>query len=301
MKIAILSMEPNNHSTRRLVEEGRARGHTVRVLETLRCYMNIASGEPTVHYKGKELAEYDAVIPRIGESVTSYGTALVRQFEMMGTMPVNSSIAITRSRDKLRSMQLLSREGIGMPRTVFAHNADDIPDLLAMAGEEPLIIKLVSGTQGAGVVKADTLKQAESMVQAFMATKSNILVQEFIEESSGTDIRCFVVDGKVVAAMKRTALEGEFRSNLHRGGVAELVQITKEERETAIKAAKIMGLTVAGVDILRSNHGPLVIEVNSSPGLKGIETASGENVAGKIYDYIECKSGAYKHKTKVVA
>ncbi len=301
MKIAILSREPKSYSTQRLVEEGRLRGHTVRVLDTLRCYMNIASGEPSMHYKGKALAEYDAVVPRIGESITSYGTAVVRQFEMMGTMPVNSSIAINRSRDKLRSMQLLSREGVSMPQTVFAHSTDDIPDLLQMAGEEPLIIKLVSGTQGAGVVKADTLKQAESMVQAFMATKSEILVQEFIEESAGTDIRCVVVDGKVVAAMKRTAPEGEFRSNLHRGGTAELIQITKEERETAVKAAKIMGLTVAGVDILRSHTGPKVIEVNSSPGLKGIETASGENVAGKIYDYIECNAGAYKHKTKVVA
>lgn len=294
-------MEPNNHSTRRLVEEGRKRGHTVRVLETLRCYMNIASGEPTVHYKGKALGEYDAVIPRIGESITAYGTALVRQFEMMGTMPVNSSITINRSRDKLRSLQLLSREGVGMPRTVFAHDADDIPDLLDMAGKEPIIIKLVSGTQGAGVVKADTRKQAESMVQAFMATKSNILLQDFVEESSGTDIRCFVVNGKVVAAMKRTAPEGEFRSNLHRGGTAEIIELTKAENDTAIKAAKIMGLNVAGVDILRSDNGPLVIEVNSSPGLQGIETASGKNVAGDIFEYIENNAEAYKKKRKVVA
>ena len=287
MKIAILSRNKKLYSTRRLVEAAEKRSHEVRVVDALRCYMNITSLKPTIHYRSEVLQGFDAVIPRIGASVTFYGTAVLRQFEMMNVFPLNESVAITRSRDKLRSAQLLARKGIGMPVTGFAHNPDDIQDLLKEVGGAPLVIKLLEGTQGIGVVLAETQKAAESVVQAFMGLKANIMVQEFINESGGSDIRCFVVGGKVVAAMRRQGPEGEFRSNLHRGGSAKLVRPTPAERATAVRAAKIMGLEVCGVDLLRSNHGPLVMEVNSSPGLEGIEEASGKDVADIIIQYLE--------------
>ena len=287
MKIAILSRNPKLYSTRRLVEAAQGRGHTVKVIDVLRCYMNITSHRPSIHYRGEVLSGFDAVIPRIGASVTFYGTAVLRQFEMMGVYPLNESVAVTRSRDKLRSMQLLARKGVGMPVTGFAHNPDDIQDLIKEVGGAPLVIKLLEGTQGIGVVLAETTKAAESVIQAFMGLKANIMVQEFIKEAGGSDLRCFVVGDKVVASMKRQGPEGEFRSNLHRGGSASLVRITPEERSTAVRAARIMGLDVCGVDLLRSNHGPVVMEVNSSPGLEGIEGASGKDVAGIIIRYAE--------------
>ncbi len=287
MKIGILSRNPKLYSTSRLVEAARERGHDVRVIDVLRCYMDITSHNPTIHYKGEELNEFDAVIPRIGASVTFYGTAVVRQFEMMGCYSVNESVAITRSRDKLRSMQLLSRKGLGLPITAFAHSPDDVNSLIQEVGGAPLVIKLLQGTQGRGVVLAETKKAAESVIQAFMGLDANILVQEYIKEAGGSDIRCLVVGGKVVAAMERKAAPGEFRSNLHRGGKASLIRITPEERSTAVRAAKTMGLNVCGVDLLRSNHGPVVMEVNSSPGLRGIEEVSGKDIAGMIISFLE--------------
>jgi len=287
MKIAILSRNKNLYSTRRLVEAAETRGHTVKVIDVLRCYMNITSLKPSIHYRGDVLEDFDAVIPRIGASVTFYGTAVLRQFEMMNVFPLNESVAVTRSRDKLRSAQLLARKNIGMPVTGFAHNPDDIEDLLKEVGGAPVVIKLLEGTQGIGVVLAETRKAAESVIQAFMGLKANIMVQEFIKEAGGSDIRCFVVGGKVVASMKRQGPEGEFRSNLHRGGSASLIRLTPEERSTAVRAAKVMGLEVCGVDLLRSNHGPVVMEVNSSPGLEGIEAASGKDVAGTIIHHME--------------
>lgn len=263
MHIALLSRNRNIYSTRRLVEAAEQRGHTVRVVDTLRCYMSIAAHHPSIHYKGEELEPFDAVVPRIGASVTFYGCAVLRQFEMMGTYVLNDSVAITRSRDKLRSLQLLSRKGLGLPITGFAHSPDDIPDLITMVKGAPLVIKLLEGTQGIGVVLAETNQAAESVIQAFMGMKANIMVQEYIKEANGADIRCFVIGDKVVATMKRQAAEGEFRSNLHRGGTASVIRITPEERSTAIRAAKAMGLRVAGVDLLRSNHGPVIMEVNS--------------------------------------
>jgi len=293
MKIAILSRNPKLYSTRRLVEAAKARGHDVYVYDHLRCYMNITSMRPSIRYKGEKLEGFDAVIPRIGASVTFYGTAVLRQFEMMGVYPLNESVAISRSRDKLRSVQLLARKGIGLPVTGFARNPDDIDDLLSSVGGEQFVIKLLEGTQGIGVVLAENKKAAESVIEAFFGLNANILVQEFIKEAGGADIRCLVVDGKVVAAMKRQGKDGEFRSNLHRGGSAEVVRITPEERSTAVRAASIMGLNVAGVDLLRSNHGPVVMEVNSSPGLEGIEGATGKDVATMIIQCIEknAKSG----------
>ena len=287
MKIAILSRNKNLYSTRRLVEACEQRGHDAVVLDVLRTYMTVASSKPEVHFKGEVLPQFDAVIPRIGASVTFYGTAVLRQYEMTGSFPLNESVAISRSRDKLRSLQLLSRRGLGMPNTGFANNPDDIQDLIKMVGGAPLVIKLLEGTQGIGVVLAETKKAAESVLEAFMGLKANILVQEYIKESGGADIRCFVVGGKVVAAMKRQAQPGEFRSNLHRGGSATLVKLTPAERATAVRAAKVMGLEVCGVDLLRSNHGPVVMEVNSSPGLEGIETASGKDVADAIIQHME--------------
>jgi len=298
MKIAILSRNRNLYSTKRLVEACQQRDHEVEVIDPLRCYMNITSMRPSIHYKGDKLEGFDAVIPRIGASITFYGTAVVRQFEMMGVYPLNESVAITRARDKLRSLQLFARKGIGLPVTGFAHSPDDIEDLIHLVGGAPLVIKLLEGTQGVGVVLAETQKASESVIQAFMGLKANILVQEFIQEAGGTDIRCFVVGGKVVAAMKRQAKEGEFRSNLHRGGTASLVRITPEERSTAIRATKVMGLNVAGVDILRSNHGPVVMEVNSSPGLEGIENASGKDIAGSIIEFIEKNAKQGKTRTR---
>jgi ribosomal protein S6--L-glutamate ligase len=287
MKIAILSRNAKLYSTRRLVEAAQEHGHEVRVLDALRCYMNITSNRPSIHYKGEDLIGFDAVIPRIGASVTFYATAVLRQFEMMGVYPLNESVAITRSRDKLRSLQLLARKGIGLPVTGFAHSPDDVQDMLKMVGGAPAVIKLLEGTQGIGVVLAETEKAAESVIEAFMGLKANILIQEFIKEAGGADIRCLVVGGKVVAAMKRQGKEGEFRSNLHRGGSATLIRLTPEERSTAVRAASIMGLNVCGVDILRSNHGPVVMEVNSSPGLEGIENASDKDIAGSIIGFIE--------------
>jgi ribosomal protein S6--L-glutamate ligase len=298
MKIAILSRNPKLYSTRRLVEAGEQRGHEVKIINTLRCYMNTTSTKPEVHYNGEALAGYDAVIPRIGASVTFYGTAVLRQFEMMGVFPANESVAITRARDKLRSLQLLSRDGLGLPITGYADSPDDIQDLIKMVGGAPLVIKLLEGTQGIGVVLAETKKAAESVIEAFMGLKASILIQEFIKEAGGSDIRCFVVDGKVVAAMKRQAPEGEFRSNLHRGGSAELVRITPKERATAVRAAKVIGLNVAGVDILRSERGPLVMEVNSSPGLEGIESATGKDVAGLIIEFLEKNARPHRTRTR---
>src|SRR3990167_5484533 len=304
MKIAVLSRNPRLYSTRRLVEAGQLRGHEMVVIDPLRAYMNIASHKPQIHYRGKPLEGFDAVIPRIGASVTFYGCAVLRQFEMMGVFPLNESVAIARSRDKLRSLQLLSRRGVGLPVTGFAHSPDDIDDLIQMVNGAPLVIKVLEGTQGIGVVLCETAKAAESVIEAFMGLKQNIMVQEYIKEAGGADIRCFVVGDKVIAAMKRQAKPGEFRSNLvgdkviaamkrqakpgelrsnlHRGGSASLIKITPEERMTAIRAAKVMGLSVAGVDILRSNHGPLVMEVNSSPGLEGIETTTVKDVASLV-------------------
>lgn len=282
MKIAILSRRPSLYSTKRLVEAAQERGHTVRVINTIRCYMNITSHQPSVHYKGESLEGFDVVIPRIGASVTFYGAAVLRQFEMMGVATLNSSFAITRSRDKLRSMQLLSKRGIGLPTTGFADSPDDINDLIKMVGGPPLVIKLLEGTQGIGVVLAETKQAAKSVIEAFLGLKAHIMIQEYIKESNGADIRCFVIGNKVVAAMHRQAGHGEFRSNLHRGGEAKLIKITPQERAMAIRAAKIMGLTVAGVDLIRSNRGPLIMEVNSSPGLEGIEKATGKNIAQQI-------------------
>ncbi|MBK5937230.1 MAG: 30S ribosomal protein S6--L-glutamate ligase [Halorhodospira halophila] len=298
MKIAVLSRNSRLYSTRRLVEAAQSRGHQIRVIDPLRCYMNIATSNPEIHYKGQKLEPYDAVIPRIGASVTFYGTAVLRQFEMLGTYPLNESQGISRSRDKLRSMQLLSREGVGMPATGFAHSPDDTDDLMQLVGGSPVVIKLLEGTQGIGVVLAETRKAASSVIQALRGLKAHFLVQEFIEEAGGADIRCLVVGGKVVAAMKRQGKEGEFRSNLHRGGSASLVRISPKERATAVKAAKVLGLNVCGVDILRANSGPVIMEVNSSPGLEGIETATGKDVAGMIIEFIERNRKPGKTGTK---
>lgn len=287
MKIAILSRRHDLYSTQRLVEAAKHRGHKADVIDTLRCYMNITSARPTIHFKGAELANYDAVIPRIGASITFYGAAVVRQLEMMNVFCVNDSVAITRARDKLRSLQLLSKKGIGLPITGFAHSLDEIQDLIKMVGGPPLIVKFLEGTQGVGVVLVETSKAARSVIEAFLGLKVNILVQEYIKEAVGADIRCFVVGGDVVASMKRQAKSEEFRSNLHRGGCASAVEITNEERTMAIRAAHIIGLNVAGVDIVRSNRGPLIIEVNASPGLEGIEKATGKDVAGSIIHFIE--------------
>ncbi len=287
MKIAILSRRPSLYSTRRLKEAGQARGHEVRIVDYLRCYMDITSHKPQVLYQGEPLLGYDAIIPRIGASNTFYGTAVVRQFEMMGVYSANESQAISRSRDKLRSLQLLSRKGIGLPVTGFAHSTKDIEGLINIVGGAPLVIKLLEGTQGIGVILAETRKAAEAVIEAFRGLHANILVQEYLKEARGADIRCLVVGNRVVAAMKRQAPPGEFRSNLHRGGTAVKIKLTPEERSTATRAAKAMGLNVAGVDLIRSNHGPVVVEVNSSPGLEGIEAASGIDVASEIVEFLE--------------
>lgn len=301
MKIVMLARNAELYSHKRLVEAAEERGHDIRIVNTLRCYMNIASRRPEVYYNdGEKLEGFDAVIPRIGASVTFYGTAVLRQFEMMGVYPLNESVAIGRSRDKLRSMQLLARDGVGLPVTTFAHDPKQTEEVLKLAGSAPLVIKLLEGTQGLGVVLADTDRSAKSVVEAFRATKTNILVQEFIKEAGGTDIRAIVIGGKVVAAMKRSGAEGEFRSNLHRGGSAELIKLSPEERSTAVRAAKSMGLNVCGVDMLRANHGAVVMEVNSSPGLEGVEKATGLDIAGKIIQFIEknARPGATRTKGK---
>ncbi|MBD0269239.1 MAG: 30S ribosomal protein S6--L-glutamate ligase [Cyanobacteria bacterium Co-bin8] len=294
MKIAILSRDQTLYSTRRLKEAGEGRGHEMLVIDHLRCYMNITSHKPIVMYQGKPLEDMDAVIPRIGASNTFYGTAVVRQFEVMGVFTANESQAISRARDKLRCLQILARQGIGLPVTGFAHSTKDIEGLIDIVGGAPLVIKLLEGTQGIGVVLAETQQAAKSVIEAFRGLDANILVQEFIKEAGGADIRCFVIGEKVVAAMKRQGAAGEFRSNLHRGGTASKIRLTPEERSTAIRAAKAMGLRVAGVDLLRSNHGPVVMEVNSSPGLEGIEAATGIDVAAKIIEFIEKNAGPSK-------
>ena len=298
MKIGILSRNARLYSTRKLVEAGRARGHEMQVINPLKCYMDITSMRPAIYYRGESLEYFDAVIPRIGASITFYGTAVLRQLEMMGVFPLNESVAIGRSRDKLRSLQLLARKGIGLPVTGFAHDIENTEDLIRLVGGAPLVVKLLEGTQGKGVVLAETYKAAESVIDAFRELHANFLVQEFIKEAGGSDIRAFVIGDKVVAAMMRKAREGEFRSNLHRGGTASIVKLTPEERSTATRAARTMGLNVAGVDILRSNHGPVVMEVNSSPGLEGIETATNKDVASMIVSFIEKNAKPYKTKTR---
>ena len=298
MKIVVLSTNPKLYSTHRLVESGKERGHKMLVLNHRRCYMNITTMRPSIHYKGEAVEGVDAIIPRIGASVSFYGAAVVRQFEMMGVYSVNESVAITRSRDKLRALQLLSRKGIGLPVTGFANSPDDTEDLLSFVGGAPVVIKLLEGTQGVGVVLGETRKSAESVIEAFRGLNANFMVQEFIKEAGGSDLRCFVIGDKVVAAMMRTGKEGEFRTNLHRGGSAKLVRITPEERSTAVRSARIMGLNVAGVDLLRSNHGPVVMEVNSSPGLEGIETATNKDVAGMIIEFIEKNARHGKTRTR---
>jgi ribosomal protein S6--L-glutamate ligase len=298
MKIALLSRNRNLYSTKRLVEAAENLGHEVRVLDVLRCYMNITSHRPSIHFKGEDLNDFDAVIPRIGASVTFYGTAVLRQFEMMGVYPLNESVAISRSRDKLRSLQLLSRKGIGLPISGFANKPDDIPDLIKMVGGAPLVIKLLQGTQGIGVVLAETNSAAKSVIESFLGLNASVLVQQFIKEAGGSDIRCFVIGERVVAAMKRQGAEGEFRSNIHRGGSASVVKITAEERKTALRAANTMGLNVCGVDILRSKDGPVVMEVNSSPGLEGIEKSTGKDIAGDVIRFIGKNAKKGKTNTK---
>lgn len=298
MKLGILSQKPSLYSTSRLVEAAEERGHEAHVINPLRCYMNITSHKPSIHYKGLELKGFDAIVPRIGASITFYGTAVVRQFEMIGVYSVNESIAITRSRDKLRSLQLLARKGVGLPVTGFAHSTKYTEDLIEVVGGAPLVIKLLEGTQGIGVILAETPKAAQSVIEAFRGLKAHFLVQEFIKEAGAADIRCFVIGDKVIAAMLRQGKEGEFRSNLHRGGSASVIKITPEERSTAVRAANIMGLNVAGVDLLRSNHGPVVMEVNSSPGLEGIEKATSKDVAGRVIEFIEKNAKPGKTRTR---
>jgi ribosomal protein S6--L-glutamate ligase len=298
LKFAMLARNPNLYSHQRLVAAAHARGHEIEVIDTLKCYMNIAAHRPEVRYKGRILDGFDAVIPRIGASITFYGLAVLRQFEMMGVYPLNESVAIGRSRDKLRALQLLSRKGIGLPVTAFAHVTSQPDDLIDMVGGTPLIIKLLEGTQGIGVVLAETRTSAKSMIEAFGGVEANIMVQEFIKEAEGTDVRAFVIGGKVVAAMQRKGAPGDFRSNLHRGGKAGPIKITPEERSTAVRAANILGLNVCGVDMLRSNHGPVVMEVNSTPGLEGMETATGKDIAGMVIAFLEKNAAPNKTKTR---
>jgi ribosomal protein S6--L-glutamate ligase len=299
MKIALLSRDASLYSTTRLKEAGEARGHEIKVIDYLRCYMNITSRRPQIIFQGQELEGFDAVIPRIGASHTFYGTAVVRQFEMLGTFTPNESQAITRSRDKLRSLQLLARAGIPLPVTGFAHSTKDIDGLLETVGGAPVVVKLLEGTQGVGVVLAETKKAAESVIAAFRQLDANILVQEYIKESGGSDIRAIVVGNRVVAAIKRTGAPGDFRSNLHRGGTAEKIRLAPEERSIAVRAARTVGLNVSGVDLLQSNHGPVVMEVNSSPGLEGVEGATGVDVAGKIIEFLEKNARPNKTRDRV--
>jgi ribosomal protein S6--L-glutamate ligase len=287
MKIGILSRNAEYYSTRRLTETGRARGHEMEVIDPLRCYMMIASGHPTIHYRGEVLQGFDAIIPRIGASTTFYGTAVVRQFETMGVYCLNRAVPITRSRDKLRCLQLLARRGIGLPVTGFAHLSQYTHDLIHLVGGVPVVIKVLEGTQGIGVVLAETENSASSVIEAFRSLKAQVLVQEFVREAGASDLRCFVIGNQVAAAMLRQGKEGEFRSNIHRGGQAAPARITPEERSTAVRAARAMGLRVAGVDMLRSRQGPLVLEINSSPGLEGIERATGKDLAGRVIAYVE--------------
>jgi ribosomal protein S6--L-glutamate ligase len=295
VKIVILSTNPNLYSTKRLVEAGSKRGHKVLVVDHLKCDLITEKKNPHIRYLGGSLDDTDAVIPRIGASVTFYGSAVIRQFEMRDIFTAVSSQALMRSRDKLRSLQILARTGLGVPKSVFTNYSRDVNEVIEAVGGVPLVVKLLEGTQGLGVVLAENRNAAASVIEAFNGLKARIIVQEFIEEAHGSDLRVLVVDGQVIGAMKRKALEGEFRSNLHRGGSAELVDLSSEEEETAIKAAAAMGLGVAGVDLLQSDRGPLIIEVNSSPGLEGIETATGKNIAGKIIEYLE--NNAFKSKS----
>lgn len=298
MKIALLCRNPQLYSHQRLMAAARDRGHEIDAVNHIRCTLDIGSDRPKIHCQGRMLDGFDAVIPRIGASVTFYGTAVVRQFEMMGVYCVNESIPISRSRDKLRSLQLLSRKGIGLPITVFAHKTSNPEEVIRMTGGPPVIIKLLEGTQGIGVVLGETAKAAESIIQAFGGVNTNILVQEYVAEARSEDIRCLVVGERVVAAMIRTGREGDFRSNLHRGGSALPVRISPKERATAIAAAKAIGLNVCGVDLLRSARGPLVIEVNSSPGLEGVEQATGIDVAGAIVEFIEKNARPGRSRTR---
>jgi len=298
MNIAMLARNPKLYSHQRLVEAAEQRGHTMRIINTVQVYMNVTSHRPEAYYQGEKLPKFDAVIPRIGASITFYGLAVLRQLEMMGVYPLNESVAIGRSRDKLRALQLLSREGLGLPVTGFANSSRYAEDLVDMVGGAPAIIKLLEGTQGIGVILGETRSSAKSVIEAFTGARINILVQEFIKEAGGSDIRCFVIGGKVIAAMKRQGAEGDFRSNLHRGGSATRVKITPEERSTAVRAARTLGLNVAGVDMLRSNHGPVIMEVNSSPGLEGVEAATGIDIAGKIIEFLETHAKPNKTKTR---
>jgi len=287
MKLVILSANPNLYSTKRLVEVGEKKGHEVLVVDHTKCDLVIEKKKPSVIYKGKELTDVDGVIPRIGASVTFFGTAVVRQFEMMKVFTATESQALVRSRDKLRSLQILSRASLGLPKTVFSNYSKDVSSVIDKVGGAPLVIKLLEGTQGLGVVLADNRNSAESILEAFNGLQARVIVQEFIKEAKGADIRAFVVDGVVVGAMKRQGKEGEFRSNLHRGGSAEIIELTDEEENATLKAARVMGLGVAGVDMLQSARGPLILEVNSSPGLEGIEKATGKNIALQIIKYVE--------------
>lgn len=286
MKLGILTQDPSKYTIRRLVEAGETRGHEVACVDYSRCFMTITSREPQVLFEGQPL-RFDAIIPRVGAALNFYGTAVVRQFEMAGVASANGSLAIARARDKLRALQMLAGAGVPLPVTGFTRSPEDIDAAIRFVGGAPLIVKLLEGSQGVGVVLAETDKAAESVIAAFRTLEANILVQEFIEEAGGADLRAFVIDGKVVASMIRQAAPGEFRSNLHRGGSAEKIKLSPEERSIAVRSAKVLGLRVAGVDILRSNHGPLVMEVNSSPGLEGIEKATGKDVAGKIIEFVE--------------
>lgn len=300
MNIAILSRGPGNYSTQRLKEEAIKRGHKVRVINHAECYVTVEKNRPVVRYQGDDLTDIDAIIPRIGQSITKYGSGMVRQFEMQGVYTPSSSIAINRSRDKLRSMQILGRADVGIPKTVFARETSDVDDVIEQAGGTPLIIKVARGTHGNGVVLAETKKAAQAVMQAFYVEGVNFLVQEFIEESAGEDIRAFVVGGRVVASMKRQSLDDDFRSNLHQGGEGSPVKLTDEERKIAVKAARAMGLSICGVDMMRSSRGPLVLEVNPSPGF-GIEKVTDRNVAEKIIEYVEQNAKAKQRKDRIGA
>jgi ribosomal protein S6--L-glutamate ligase len=298
MKIVMMARNPSLYSHQRLIEAAKERGHQIDVIDTLKVYMNITSHRPEVRYRGENLTGYDAVLPRIGASVTSYGLAVLRQFEMMGVWPLNESVAIGRSRDKLRCLQLLARAGVGLPVTAYAHSSKLADDIIEIAGGAPVIVKLLEGTQGIGVVLGETHNSAKSVIEAFRGVNVNILVQEFIKEAGGADIRCLVIGEKVVASMMRQGAEGDFRSNLHRGGSASVIKITPEERATVTRAARTMGLNVCGVDLLRSNHGPVIMEINSSPGLEGIENATGRDIAGKIIEFMEKNARPFRTKMR---
>ncbi|KOH46599.1 30S ribosomal protein S6--L-glutamate ligase [Sunxiuqinia dokdonensis] len=287
MKLVVLSRNPNLYSTQRLIEAGKQRGHEMLIVDHSKCDLVIEKKKPAVYYKGQKLEDVDAVIPRIGASITFYGTAVVRQFEMMKVFTAIESQALVRSRDKLRSLQILSRAGLGLPKTVFTNYSRNVKDIIRIVGGTPVVIKVLEGTQGLGVVLAETDNAAESVIEAFNGLKARVIVQEYIKESKGADVRAFVVDGVVVGAMKRQGKKGEFRSNLHRGGTAEIIELSEDEENAALKAARVMGLGVAGVDMLQSNHGPLILEVNSSPGLEGIESATGTDIARSIIRYVE--------------